>query len=135
MAIGEKIKFYRKANKMTQKKLSELTGIHEVTIRQYEAGKYNPKMINVQKIASVFNVPISELLEMPMNDEMLKTLSIFPSARIEEKDGKKVINYMNLEELYPFLLLNSKGKKKALSYINDLTKLPEYTEDEPPTEK
>lgn len=133
MTIGERIKLYRAEANFTQKKLSELTGIHEVTIRQYEANKYSPKMQNIEKIASALNVPINSLLDLKDDSKLLETLSFFPSATFEEEDGKKHITFMNIRELHTYLQLNNKGKKKALSYIEDLSKLPEYTEDEPPT--
>lgn len=49
--IGEKIKKYRKEKGLTQKKLSELSNINEVQIRQYELGKANPKIETIEKIA------------------------------------------------------------------------------------
>ena len=60
MAIGEEIKRNRKRQGLTQKKLAELTGIAEITIRQYEAGKYAPKLEQVKKIAAALNVPLGE---------------------------------------------------------------------------
>lgn len=62
MTIGKKIKELRKQKKLTQKRLSKLTGIAEITIRQYEADKYNPKMENLQKIANALSVSIVELI-------------------------------------------------------------------------
>lgn len=62
MAIGEYIKFYRKKLKLTQKKLSEITGIAEITIRQYEAGKYEPKNENLYKLANALGVKPIDLL-------------------------------------------------------------------------
>lgn len=132
MTIGERIRLYRTESNLTQKKLSELTGIHEVTIRQYEANKYSPKMKNLEKIAVALNIPVNTLLGMDENNEMFKVLSYFPSAVITEENGKQHFDFFNVKELRNYMLLNSKGKKKALSYIDDLVKLPEYTEDEPP---
>lgn len=39
MAIGEKIKALRKTRHVTQKQLGVVTGLAEITIRQYEANK------------------------------------------------------------------------------------------------
>ena len=50
MTIGKKIKELRKQKKLTQKRLSKLTGIAEITIRQYEADKYNPKWKTCKKL-------------------------------------------------------------------------------------
>lgn len=51
MTTGEKIKLARQTAKLTQKKLSELTGIAEPTIRKYESNRLNPKKETLQKIA------------------------------------------------------------------------------------
>lgn len=63
MTIGDKIKDSRKKQKITQKRLAEMTGIAEITIRQYELGKYNPKIDNLKKISSALNINIGEFLD------------------------------------------------------------------------
>ena len=62
MTIGEKIKSYRKAAGLTQKKLGELSDTSESTIKQYESGKRQPRIEQLQKIAETLNVPVSSLL-------------------------------------------------------------------------
>lgn len=51
MTTGEKIREARKKAKLTQKKLGELCGIAEPTIRRYELGTLNPKKETLEKIA------------------------------------------------------------------------------------
>ena len=63
MAIGEKIKIIRKARQVTQKQLGVVTGLAEITIRQYEANKYALSVENLRKIASALGVSLSEFLE------------------------------------------------------------------------
>lgn len=63
MAIGERIRQIRKEKGITQKRLAELTGIAEITIRQYEAGKYKPKSITIHKIAKALGVSACDLDE------------------------------------------------------------------------
>ena len=63
MEIGDKIRKYRKQQGLTQKKLAELSGLNEVTIRSYEANKYKPKLNNLRKIAKVLGVYVGELAE------------------------------------------------------------------------
>ena len=43
MTLGEKIKHHRNVKGLTQKQLGDMAGIHEVTIRKYEANKISPK--------------------------------------------------------------------------------------------
>lgn len=133
MTIGERIKTCRNESNLTQKQLSELTGIAEITIRQYEAGKYAPKMMNLEKIAVALHISPAVLMGVTEDSALFKVVQHIPSATFESKDGKTDVNLFSTKELHNYFCLNSKGKAKALSYIEDLAKLPEYTDDEPPT--
>lgn len=63
MPISENLKRLRKERRLTQKKLGELCGLAEITIRQYEGGKYQPKIETLEKMARVLGVPIQEIKE------------------------------------------------------------------------
>lgn len=63
MTIGKKIKKYRTEQHMTQKTLGEITGIAEITIRQYEANKYSPKIENLKKIAGALNADLENFID------------------------------------------------------------------------
>lgn len=64
MTLGEKIKFYRTNRGLTQKQLGDMTGIHEVSIRKYELDKITPKKEQLEKIASLLNVPYNAFLDL-----------------------------------------------------------------------
>lgn len=59
--IAENIKRLRKLKGVTQRALSTKSGIAEITIRNYEAGKYKPKMDNLLKIANALGTTASEI--------------------------------------------------------------------------
>lgn len=63
MTIGENIKRIRKEKNLTQKKLGEMCGIAEPTIRKYESNKLNPKIETIDKIASALGVNIVDIME------------------------------------------------------------------------
>ena len=63
MKAGKQIKALRLAAGLTQKQLAELAGLAEITIRQYELNKREPKLEQLKKIASVLNVSVSELID------------------------------------------------------------------------
>ena len=54
--VGDKIKEYRKKRGITQAKLAELTGIHPVSIRKYEAGMMEPRFPQLQRIADALEI-------------------------------------------------------------------------------
>lgn len=64
MTIGEKIKFFRTQNNLTQKKLAEISEISEISIRKYEAGDRNPKLEQLQKLSNIFQINISLLVNL-----------------------------------------------------------------------
>jgi transcriptional regulator with XRE-family HTH domain len=72
MTVGETIRRYRKAKGLTQKNLAEITQLNEVTIRSYEAGKYKPKIEQLQKISTALDVHISEFLDELNENERIK---------------------------------------------------------------
>ena len=63
MSIAENIKYLRKQKHMTQKQLSEKTGLAVITIQQYEAGKYSPKHDNLIKLATALECEVSDIDE------------------------------------------------------------------------
>ena len=62
-AVAENIRALRKEKGFTQKVLSEKSGIAEITIRQYEAGKYIPKYDNALKLATALEVSVHKILD------------------------------------------------------------------------
>lgn len=66
--IGRRLKEARKKAKLTQKKLSELTGIPEITIRQYEAGKYIPKHERAILLSYALKIPLVNWLDSSIKD-------------------------------------------------------------------
>lgn len=62
MNTGERIKNYRKLAGITQKELGTLSDTSERTIQSYETGKRQPRINQLQKIAPVLNVSVSDLL-------------------------------------------------------------------------
>ena len=127
MTVSENIRYFRKERGYTQKQLSELAGIATITLQQYELEKREPKLENIQKIAEALGVPIAALLDIDETDQALNTLSDFKNVDVKHTQYPDMFN---LKELEPYFSLNRKGKDKALSYIEDLAKLPEYTSDE-----
>lgn len=63
MPISANLKKLRKERGLTQKKLGELCGLAEITIRQYESGKYQPKIETIEKIARALKVSVKEIKE------------------------------------------------------------------------
>ncbi|MCI9190787.1 MAG: helix-turn-helix transcriptional regulator [Lachnospiraceae bacterium] len=91
MNIGEKIKCFRQLQNMTQKKLGELTGIGEATIRKYELGIRNPKPTQLKKIAKALDIGENILLDVKLDSLHIETLgdAISLFFLLEDKLGIK----------------------------------------------
>ena len=55
-AIGERIKFIRQSNSMTQLAFSKKIGISRVTLSLLESGKHKPSLSTIRLIALLFNI-------------------------------------------------------------------------------
>ena len=62
MDYGGNIKAARKAAGLTQAALAEKCGLATVTVRQYESGKREPRLEQLQRIAAALNVSVGYLL-------------------------------------------------------------------------
>lgn len=64
VSVGTRIKSVREAQGLTQEQLGALAGgIAGSTIRSYEAGRLNPKIETLQRLADALGAPISALKE------------------------------------------------------------------------
>lgn len=128
MTIGQNIKTFRNKQGLTQSKLSELTGIAEVTIRKYESGKITPKSKNLNRLAKGLGVSPSDLDEtlkemisrwdIQNNTDSLSSESKMFDFMIEHY-GEDVSSTIN-----DLLSLNPEGQQKVSEYIQDL--IPKY---------
>ena len=132
MTIGEKIRAARKERKMTQKQLSEKSGIIETTIRKYEAGSQNPKLNNLQKIATSLDVPLYDLVSPEEPDREYELICdilnssgysieqaieadeyyITPIEDPDDPETTKKIEYSRLAEIVNSILADAEKNKK-----------------------
>ena len=61
--VSKNIRQYRKNKHYTLRHLSQIAGIHYVTLSNYEKGKKIPKLKTLKKIASALGVKVSDLIE------------------------------------------------------------------------
>ena len=114
MAIGEQIKTLRKKIGYTQKQLAEKCGMAEITIRQYELNKREPRQETIEKIATALGVD-------PFSHNSFEMASDALEKRMNLKENMLLDNYRQL---------NTSGQQKADNYVEDLTKIPEYQKEE-----
>lgn len=59
--VGNKIKILRKARKMTQEELGNLSNLDRTYITSVERGKRNISIVNLDRIASALGVEVKDL--------------------------------------------------------------------------
>lgn len=61
--IGNKIRKLRHKRDLSQQKFANLCGLDRTYIAGIEQGKRNVSIVNLEKIAKAFEIPLSELFE------------------------------------------------------------------------
>lgn len=63
--LGKKIRTVRKAKKISQERLAELSGLHPTYISNIECGKVNASIYVYFMIANALEIPFPELVNIP----------------------------------------------------------------------
>ena len=134
MTIGETIRSTRKKRNITQKKLSELSGVAEITIRQYEAGKYKPKSETLMKIASALQVSPDKIDTTYWNNfkdivPIVNQIADIESIEDNSNVASAIVSTYGddvAKVFYDFLSLNDEGQQKIRDYISDLIEMKKY---------
>lgn len=112
MTIGELIKQYRNDKGMTQKQLAEMLGLAEITIRQYETNKREPKIPMLRRIAKILGVSFQDLTvpgsittEMNFDSDEEATLYLGIIGNLEKMN---IEGYKETKHYTDYLLSNSK---------------------------
>jgi len=64
MSINEKIRRIREAKDLTQEQMAEKLGISQSAYGDIERGDNDPKLSKLQKIADIFEMQLSELVDL-----------------------------------------------------------------------
>ena len=76
--IGKVIQKARLAKKMTQEKLSEITGVSLRTISNIENGKQHPRFDNLEKLVTALDIPRTLIISSE-TDELSTEVELFIS--------------------------------------------------------
>ena len=70
LAIAKNIRFFRIKNRFSGRELAKRTGVSAVSISAYEAGRRIPSLDVIFRLADVFDVSVSALLEDPSTTKL-----------------------------------------------------------------
>jgi transcriptional regulator with XRE-family HTH domain len=101
--IGTKIRIVRKAKKISQEKLAELSGLHPTYISNIECGKVNPSVYTIYLIAYALKIPCEELFKFPVSHSHIE-------SKIESKIAEVMDSLRCLDRKKQIIfLLSAKG--------------------------
>lgn len=117
--IGETLKKYRLAARMSQMALAEKIGISYQQLQKYEKGINNISVYRLQQISEALRIPISSLLEGQEPEKVAEEISEYGMSK-EEKTLLELFRKIDNKDIKRGLLLELKGiveilkKKKIL---------------------
>lgn len=127
MNVGERIRAARKQAGMTQKDLTEKTGICRSGICLYESGKRTIDINSLRKIASALNVPIESLMSDQTRDAYETDSLKLEEARmeLEAQFNKDMDDLRKIQKERDKLMLEAdkaamEAIRTALGMMNDL---------------
>lgn len=86
MTIGDKIYKFRNSLHLTQKQFAEKSGFSQSAVNFWENGKRQPKIEQLQKISSAFNVPIGTFIDsdlLGLTDSLLELYGNEPPKEVD----------------------------------------------------
>lgn len=133
MTVGQNIRERRKRAGLTQKKLGELSGTSETTVKQYELEKRQPRLEQLRKIAVTLNTTVNDLIEGDWSvfsqDDFKQEIEDRTAAKLKEeiKSGKaRIVSSDEKDLVLDYLKLNPLGKQEARKRVAELTEIPRY---------
>lgn len=93
--LGDKIKYYRNLKKLTQKQLSEMSGVSETAIRKYEGKQRKPKIETIIKIALALEIQPNLLLDTDTNITNLIDHSDYNEIKADFNSEEEVCAFLN----------------------------------------
>lgn len=136
MTLGERLIQYRKENKLSQRQLGDLCGLSNAYISMIEKNlnprngrPFSPSMESLYKLSTGTGIEFEELLMCAkVNDTYDPSEFVFSNA----SQMGKVLTPTIRKQLFELVnQLNTKGLKRAMLIIEDLTKVPEYQKESP----
>lgn len=106
--IGERLKKYRLAAKMSQMALAEKIGISYQQLQKYEKGVNNISVYRLQQLSEALKIPISSLLEGQEPEKIAEEISEYGLSK-EEKTLLDFFRKIDNKDIRRGLLLELKG--------------------------
>ena len=113
---GERIKYLRTINNMSQEELGKRVGVQRAAINKYEKGTVeNIPIATIEKIANVFDVSPTYIVGW----DNVESNPLSAEVRVL-RGVKRFYGSESVDLLEGFMSLNPKGKRKVQQYLADM---------------
>ena len=100
MTVAEKIRQQRRLANISQDELSKRAGVSLKTVQRWEAEQRSPRMEEIQKLASVLGVPVTELLsDSPAPAPVVQVIPTQEKSTQERNTGMLSITFENVRKI------------------------------------
>ena len=108
--LGERLRYLRQKNGLTQRKVAEILNIDRSTYTYYETGKTSPDASSLKRLARMFDVSVDYILDnhpqgLSGNDDGYDvwkrnrdTFSLDPNVRLSEKEQSFLLFFRTLND-------------------------------------
>lgn len=91
--IGNKIRYYRNLNKMTQQELADKIGIGKAAISNYESGYRTPQQNRLFELSEALKISVNDLFPPTTEEKSPVDKIIDVSSQLHEMRQQKVYNF------------------------------------------
>lgn len=144
---GKLLQTLRKEKGLTQKAIAKKLNCSVTNYQQWENGKRTPKPETLIKLAKAMDLPPGYFVQADINQRMIEARIMtdeqadeakrilfdihmsgaYPSDLEPEPPRRPVYEEINLKRMSDLMeSLNNDGQRKAITYTEDLAKIPEY---------
>lgn len=115
--IGERLRYLRMANRLTQREVADILKIHRTTYAYYETGRSNPDLETLSVLSRIFGVSIDFLVN-GKNNKSSKTVMDNPS-QYDAGDYPEYLSALSRDEKKLVMLYRALEDKEVILDILD----------------
>lgn len=119
MTFGEKLSYLRKQANLTQSDLADNLNISRQAVNKWEKGISLPDIDNIQKLSSIFNISIDELLDYKIENI---NLTIDTKKELIDREDSKLKNVDNfvLKRFKDATSIERLSREKKLTFWQEI---------------
>lgn len=116
--IGERLRYLRMANRLTQREVADILKIHRTTYAYYETGRSNPDLETLSVLSRIFGVSIDFLVN-GTAEKNVKRVMDNPS-KYDAADYPEYLSMLSRDEKKLVMLYRAlSDKEKVLDILNE----------------